>query len=1089
MSDADLYVGFIQALKILSADEGTVHDMLAALTAVLTVGNFHCLTMTSADGDTIVEQTPEANQCLKLVAELLAVSVEILLTALSTRTVVAGGETFVVTLDSDNITIMRNMFAKALYRTIFEWMIRFLNIILQPTDTNTDTDTDAVPDAAEGNREKKERKSLALASIGLLDMFGFEDLALNSLEQLLINYTNEHLQQQFDFMMIESEQALYIREGIKWDFIEFPSAQHCLDLVFSRGKSLVSILDEACRAPGGSDASFIHQVYHHFGQHDCLSATPLQRGKSLFAIRHYAGLVTYDSSQFVAKNKVISFPLRNVLQESSRPFVRNLMKHTSVHSPNSTPHSSQLQQLQQQQQQEQVQSPNQTHKLVVDTVADKFCQNVNELLETIRKTSLNYIKCFKPNNLHSKQNFVHDYVKDQLKYSGILHSLTVMRIGFPIRYTYLAFWHKYHSLIFTLCSAQFPSQDAETKKTFLARLRRQDPEVIRQAIGSVVEQLTDIENAGQLVVSSAFDTGCSGRCIQTGVSVIFLRYSGYFTLQQLVADLVGTDALRIQTQYRCYYERSRYLIRYRLVINLQRIRHEYLLRKRMKRNRLVLCRFVRNVTRRVVACRLSWMLLSAFRRLRVRRWWNQTSEAIRRFTCICRFKMLLHKYRHRCALFSDIMTPIYFRRRNELNLLHAFCTFRDMDSTNYEHYIHDKDGVACAFREVITQLQRAWRWKRKLFYELFNALRRADEGRIAFIPVTKDSSIAYLRQQDRVMQTSFASGNALCSQELLRANRHILWAIYMNYVSMASTAPGSTSNICSSLDQRDRYNVPALPLKYFFTLMKDWELCPQVVNQTMITNILQLITESEYYFLDFDLEVWGRRFPPSSAPNSPSKGSSSPPKSRGKQMTSRQDSGDVLLLDDISFNMFCQLLLHLSSVLNNDTVASSPSMKASAPPAVLSVSMQDMLDLGFKYTVKVGLMLRLLLTVMDRSNGRNKLGNLRSSLPLPSLLGVVGSEDSVSKKLTTPKHKRQGSSFPVKESHDLVSHPMNTQVLTVVKSNRPQLLLIALHYSHINFSAHPRLLSEKDKIAQVHLSQEDIWDIAVDFGICPHHCR
>ncbi|KAH8045577.1 hypothetical protein JL722_14158 [Aureococcus anophagefferens] len=121
------------------------------------------------------------------------------------------------------------------------------------------------------------------ASIGVLDIFGFECFAVNSFEQLCINYTNETLQQQFNRYVFKLEQEEYAREAIAWSFIEFPDNQDCLDLI-EGGRKVT---------PEGGLLKTSKRI----------AASKKQVVDGVFEVKHYAGPVPYVVDGFLEKNK------------------------------------------------------------------------------------------------------------------------------------------------------------------------------------------------------------------------------------------------------------------------------------------------------------------------------------------------------------------------------------------------------------------------------------------------------------------------------------------------------------------------------------------------------------------------------------------------------------------------------------------------------------------------------------------------------------------------------------------------------------------------------------------------------------------
>lgn len=67
--------------------------------------------------------------------------------------------------------------------------------------------------------------------LGLLDIYGFENLPVNGFEQLIINYCNEKLQHYVTEIVVKEEQEVYMQEGLEWSPILFPDNLAVCDLI------------------------------------------------------------------------------------------------------------------------------------------------------------------------------------------------------------------------------------------------------------------------------------------------------------------------------------------------------------------------------------------------------------------------------------------------------------------------------------------------------------------------------------------------------------------------------------------------------------------------------------------------------------------------------------------------------------------------------------------------------------------------------------------------------------------------------------------------------------------------------------------
>lgn len=67
--------------------------------------------------------------------------------------------------------------------------------------------------------------------LGVLDIYGFENVAVNGFEQLIINYCNEKLHHHVTDVLLREEQEEYVQEGLEWTPIPFVDNIAVCDLI------------------------------------------------------------------------------------------------------------------------------------------------------------------------------------------------------------------------------------------------------------------------------------------------------------------------------------------------------------------------------------------------------------------------------------------------------------------------------------------------------------------------------------------------------------------------------------------------------------------------------------------------------------------------------------------------------------------------------------------------------------------------------------------------------------------------------------------------------------------------------------------
>ncbi|XP_004403591.1 PREDICTED: unconventional myosin-VIIa-like [Odobenus rosmarus divergens] len=269
--DSQEYANIRSAMKVLMFTDTENWEISKLLAAILHLGNlqYEARTFENLDACEVL-----FSPSLATAASLLEVNPPDLMNCLTSRTLITRGETVSTPLSREQALDVRDAFVKGIYGRLFVWIVDKINAAIYK------------PPSQEVKSSRR--------SIGLLDIFGFENFAVNSFEQLCINFANEHLQQFFVRHVFKLEQEEYDLESIDWLHIEFTDNQDALDLIANKPMNIISLIDEESKFPKGTDTTMLHKLN---SQHKLNSnyIPPKNNHETQFGINHFAGIVYYES--------------------------------------------------------------------------------------------------------------------------------------------------------------------------------------------------------------------------------------------------------------------------------------------------------------------------------------------------------------------------------------------------------------------------------------------------------------------------------------------------------------------------------------------------------------------------------------------------------------------------------------------------------------------------------------------------------------------------------------------------------------------------------------------------------------------------
>ncbi|XP_058057229.1 myosin heavy chain, muscle isoform X5 [Anopheles bellator] len=361
------------------------------------------------------------------VAKLLGVVTDDLYKNLLKPRIKVGNEFVTKGQNKDQVTNSVGALCKGIFDRVFKWLVKKCN-------------------------ETLDTKQKRAQFIGVLDIAGFEIFDYNGFEQLCINFTNEKLQQFFNHHMFVLEQEEYKKEGINWAFIDFGmDLLACIDLI-EKPMGILSILEEESMFPKATDQTFAEKLMtNHLGK-----SAPFQKPRppkpgcqaGHFAIGHYAGVVSYNITGWLEKNKD---PLNDTVVDQFKKGTNALVVEIFADHPGQSADPAAAK------------GGRGKKGAGFATVSSSYKEQLNNLMTTLKSTQPHFVRCIIPNEMKTAGVVDAHLVMHQLTCNGVLEGIRICRKGFPNRMMYPDFKLRYLILAPAAMQAESEGKKAAEK--------------------------------------------------------------------------------------------------------------------------------------------------------------------------------------------------------------------------------------------------------------------------------------------------------------------------------------------------------------------------------------------------------------------------------------------------------------------------------------------------------------------------------------------------------------------------------------------------------------------------------------------------
>ncbi|PHJ20783.1 myosin c, partial [Cystoisospora suis] len=381
IDDKKEFADVLASLDAIQVNGDRRDSVFSILSGLLLAGNIQIGAQAAQGVPDAAFLSPGDESVLREACELMRIDEGRLRRTLLVKETKVGGQVIEGLRTKDEAVTSIQSLSKNVYDKLFDWLVKQLNSLISSPGAMSEF-------------------------IGILDIFGFEVLEVNSLEQALINITNEYLQKHFVDVVFEMETKLYQEEGVPTSALEYTDNLALVNTLCGKQESFFALLEDACLGLKSTDEGFCGTLLRR------LKPTGFffegRKDKRLkFIVRHTIADIEYTCEGMLEKNKdFLRKDMMDVINASPDPVTSQLFAGVEI----------------------------EAGKIGRGTlIASQFLKNLEKMIGIIGQTEAHFIRCLKPNEEKKPLGWNASKVLNQLFSLSILEALQLRQIGYSYR--------------------------------------------------------------------------------------------------------------------------------------------------------------------------------------------------------------------------------------------------------------------------------------------------------------------------------------------------------------------------------------------------------------------------------------------------------------------------------------------------------------------------------------------------------------------------------------------------------------------------------------------------------------------------------